>query len=73
MLSAHAIPLLLISLLVGLLLGVLVWGFWRAGRGAAEGNPRGSRDDVLLGLLILAAFAMGVFLAYALLNANLLM
>ncbi|GAB4535876.1 MAG: hypothetical protein Kow0063_20700 [Anaerolineae bacterium] len=62
--SVHAIPLLL-SLLVGLLLGLIIWGLWRANR--HEGSAlMGTRDDLLLGLLLLAGFALGVFMAYVL-------
>jgi hypothetical protein len=67
--SVSVIPILL-GILVGLLLGLVAWGFWRA-RGHEIGDSlMGSRDDVLLGLLILAAFALGIFLTYALLNPN---
>ena len=67
MLSAHAIPLLL-SILVGLLLGLLVWGFWRTWRREVGGALLETRDDLLLGLLMLAAFALGIFLTYVLLG-----
>ena len=70
MLVAHAIPLLLISVLVGLLLGLLVWGFLRTRSQRSDGSQMEARDDVLLALLILAAFAMGVFLTYALLSSS---
>ena len=60
--------LVLLSIIVGLLFGVIAWGFWRVkGQGIGSDLAR-SRDDVLLGLLILAAFAIGVFLTYALLG-----
>jgi hypothetical protein len=68
--SLHAVPVLL-SVLVGLLLGLVGWGFWRARGHEANDDLMGRRDDVLLGLLVLAAFALGVFLAYTLLNLNL--
>jgi len=59
----QAIPVLL-AILVGLLCGLLTWGLLRMrGREAGE-TPIGVRDDVLLGLLVLAAFALGVFLTY---------
>ena len=59
----QAIPVLL-AVLVGLLCGLLTWGLLRM-RGREEGEPlAGARDDVLLGLLVLAAFALGVFLTY---------
>jgi hypothetical protein len=60
--------LVLFSIIAGLLFGVIAWGVWRI-----KGQDIGSdwtrpRDDVLLGLLVLAAFAIGVFLTYALLG-----
>ncbi len=67
--SIHPIPLLLI-ILVGLLLGLVAWGFLRV-RGRGDGDALMMlRDDVLLGLLALAAFTLGVFLAYILLGLN---
>ena len=68
--SAHLIPLILISSLIGLLSGLIGWGVWRARRQELHHVRSGSRDEILLGLLILAAFAMGVFLTYALLGLN---
>jgi hypothetical protein len=67
--SVHTIPLLL-SILVGLSLALVGWGFWRAQRLNSESNPTGARDDILLGLLVLAAFGLGIFLTYALLGLN---
>jgi hypothetical protein len=59
----QAIPVLL-AILVGLLFGLLTWGFLRV-RGREAGDASiGIRDDVLLGLLVLAAFSLGVFLTY---------
>jgi hypothetical protein len=59
----RAIPVLL-AILVGLLFGLLTWGLLRVrGREAGEALI-GVRDDVLIGLLVLAAFALGVFLTY---------
>lgn len=68
--SAHIIPLILISSLIGLLLGLIAWGGWRARRRELNHIQTGSHDEILLGLLILAAFAMGVFLTYALFGLN---
>lgn len=68
--SAHIIPLVLLSSLIGLLFGLIAWGFWRARRRELNHIPSSSRDEILLGLLILAAFAMGVFLTYALFGLN---
>lgn len=58
-----ALPLL-ISVLVGLLLGLVSVGFLGLARRPAEGNWSTPGDGLLLGLLALAAFAMGVFLTY---------
>jgi hypothetical protein len=58
----YAIPVLLV-ILVGLLFSLLVWGLLRTRRYKAEAMV-GAGDDVLTGLLVLAAFALGVFLAY---------
>ncbi|MFN2185493.1 MAG: hypothetical protein ACK2UU_16005 [Anaerolineae bacterium] len=58
-----AVPLL-ISVLVGLLLGLVSVGFLGLVRRPAEGNWATTGDGLLLGLLALAAFAMGVFLTY---------
>jgi len=58
-----AIPLL-ISVLVGLLVGLVAVGFWGLWRSPAKGSWSASGDGLLLGLLALAAFSMGVFLTY---------
>ncbi len=60
-------PLILV-MLVALLLGLVVWGFWRTRGQEINGIPMTSRDDVLLGFLVLAAVALAVFLVYALLG-----
>ncbi len=67
--SVHAAPVLL-SLLVGLALGLVVWGGWRARRHATGGGWTGMHDDVLLGMVALAAFAFGVFITYLILSAR---
>lgn len=61
----HAIPLLL-SVLLGLVLGLVVWGLMRSRQ--EPGNALEMRNDVLVGLLTLAAFALGVFLTYILMG-----
>jgi hypothetical protein len=67
MAPVHTVPLLL-SLLVGLVLGLLAWGLVR-GRGHAGSDAQmPAPDGMLLGLLALAAFAMGVFLTYLVLT-----
>jgi hypothetical protein len=67
----QSVPLIL-SVLVGLLLGLVTWGFFRIRRQESEGSPLEPRDDVLLGLLALAAFSLGSFVTYiVLLSCNL--
>lgn len=65
----HAAPLLL-SLLVGLLLSLIVWDVLYARRRAVNDALMKHQDEFLLGLLILAAFALGVFVTYLLLSTN---
>jgi hypothetical protein len=67
MISGQAIAWLL-SLLVGLLVGLIVWGFSRNRNHSVDIYSIKAPDDVLLGLLILAAFGFGIFLTYALLG-----
>ena len=59
----QAIPVLL-AILVGLLFGLLAWAFLRMRRQEVRGALIGTGDAVLAGLLVLAAFALGVFLTY---------
>jgi hypothetical protein len=66
----HKIPLLL-SVLVGLLLSLIVWGLLRARHHEAGGSLMGTWDNLLLGLLVLAGFALSAFLTYLLLSTNL--
>jgi hypothetical protein len=63
----RVIPLFLI-MLVALVLGLVAWGFWRARGQEINGVPMASRDDVLLGFLVLGAVALAIFLVYALLG-----
>jgi hypothetical protein len=65
--SAHAIPALL-AVLVGLLLCLAVWGIVRGRNHEGSAAWMGRPDGMLLGMLALAAFAMGVFLTYVLLS-----
>jgi len=65
--SARAIPLLL-SVLLGPLLGVLAWGFWRVRRRETGNAQIGSQDGLLVALSALAAIALGLFLTYLLLG-----
>ena len=57
---------LTISILVGCLLGLVAVGLLRLRHSPTEGSLPGTSDALLLGLLALAAFAMGVFLTYVL-------
>jgi hypothetical protein len=50
--------------LVGLLFGLLVWGFLRLQHHKAGAISIEASDAVLTGLLVLATFALGVFLTY---------
>lgn len=67
--SPHAIPILL-SVLVGAVLSLVVWGLQRSRSHVVGDSVMGTRGDVLLGLLVLAAFALGVFLTYVLIGFN---
>ena len=69
MLSGHAI-LFLLSILVGLLIGLMTWGFYRARNHKFDNAVLAKRDDVLLGLVVLAAFSLGIFLTYALVGLS---
>jgi hypothetical protein len=65
----HLMPLLL-SLLVGLLLGLIAWGIQRARSPEADGGLMGTQDDLLWGLLLLAGLAIVVFITFLLLGAS---
>ena len=57
---------LVISILVGFLLGLVTLGLLRLRRSPTQDSFVGTDDALLLGLLALAAFALGVFLTYIL-------
>jgi hypothetical protein len=57
-------PPLLLSVLLGPLLGALAWGLWRSRRSDAPNSRFGVGDDVLTVFLLLAALAIGALLAY---------
>ena len=57
---------LVISILVGTLLGLMTVGFLRLRRSPTQDSFLGTNDALLLGLLALAAFALGVFLTFIL-------
>jgi hypothetical protein len=59
----QAIPLLF-AILVGLLSALLAWGGLRIRGREARETLIGTVDAVLMGLLVFAAFALGVFLTY---------
>jgi ABC-type amino acid transport system permease subunit len=61
--SARAVPLLL-SILVGLVVSLIAWGLVRYLRTGPNDRPMETRDDLLVGLLILAAFIMGACVTY---------
>jgi hypothetical protein len=66
MLPEYEISLLL-SLFVGFLAGFVAWGFWRVGAQPIRAVLTAMRDNVLVGLSVLAALALGGALTYALL------
>lgn len=55
---------LLLIVLVELLVGLAAWRFLRAWTRQAVDSLMAAHDDVLFGPVPLAAFTMGVFLAY---------
>jgi hypothetical protein len=57
---------LIVSLLVGFLLGLVTVGLLRLRHSPTEIDLPGTGDGLLLGLLALAAFALGIFLTYLL-------
>ncbi len=67
MAAMQAAPLFL-SFLVGLLLGLMAWGLMRCCVQEAGPSLMDGHDRMLLGLLVLATFALGVFLAYVVLR-----
>jgi len=67
--SQNAIPILL-SVLVGAVLSLVVWELRRSRNYVVGDAVMVTRDDALLGLLVLAAFALGVFLTYVLIGFN---
>jgi len=68
MTSTRVVPLLL-GALVGAVLGLAAWSFWEA-RDHAVGLTFRMRHDVLVWLLVFAAFVIGIFLTYVLLNVH---
>jgi hypothetical protein len=61
--AVPGIPLLL-SLIIGLVVVLLIWGLVRV-RGRQGGDAAlETHDELITGFIVLAAFVMGVFLAY---------
>ena len=67
MLAIREVPFLL-ALLVGLLLGLVVAGLLTNRTGATRETSARPRSDILSGMFVLAAFAMGAFVTYVLLG-----
>jgi hypothetical protein len=67
---------LIFGILIGIVISLgaaLIFGLWRSrvSSRARHGEPTiEMRDDLLIGFLVLAAFTLGVFLTYALLNLH---
>ncbi len=67
MFIVRIVPLFL-SILVGLILGLLAWGYLRLRDRQEPTAMLAITDQVLTGLALLAAFALSAFLTYALLS-----
>jgi len=65
----HGVPILL-SILVVLSISLVAWGIIRLPGQQQDDALMGAHGDLLLGLLILAAFISGVFLTYLLLRTG---
>ncbi len=66
MISIYPVPLLL-AILIGLLLGLIIWGFLQVrSHPRNEGFLLETENDLRLWLLALAGFALGVFVTYLL-------
>lgn len=66
-LPAYAAPIIL-AVLLGLLIGLLTWSVLRYRNQGAKDYPLERYDPLLVGLLLLASLAMGVFLVYLLIG-----
>jgi hypothetical protein len=62
------IILLLLGLLIGLLVGLILIGVWSARAHPRNWDWLAAHDRVMGGLLMLAVFALGVFVTYVLLR-----
>jgi hypothetical protein len=56
--------LLILCALVGLLLGLAVWGFLQLQNQASGGTRAWISSDLFMGLSVLAAFAFGMFATF---------
>ena len=65
--AVYVIPILLV-VLIGLVLALVTWGLWRSQNQRAGNLLMGARGDVLVWLLILAAFTLGIFITYVLMG-----
>ncbi len=65
--SANAMVLLL-SAMMGYLLGLVTWGLVQHWQRPDRARRRGSHDELLLIFLALATFALGAFVTYVLLG-----
>ncbi len=65
--SQNSIPLLL-SPIVGFLLGLGTWGFLRFRHRNGGSAITADTDDLLIGLMVVAIFAVSAFAAYLLLG-----
>jgi len=61
----HTVSLVL-SILVGVMLGLVTWGFLRLRRRFADDDME-TRDEVLYSLVAFAVFSLGAFVTYILL------
>jgi hypothetical protein len=62
--------IVLLSILVVVLIGLIVWGFLRIRQDETSDDVPVGRADILAGLLIAAGFALGVALTYLLFRAG---
>lgn len=61
---------LLIGVTVMALMGLVAWGFWRYQRDPGDEFLMDAHSKLLMGLLLLSAFALGVFLTFMVLRAR---
>lgn len=64
----NPIILLLLGLLIGLLVSLIISGVWMARTHPHNRDWLTTHDRIMGGLLILAMFALGVFVTYVLLR-----